>query len=285
MNIINRSARVALAVLLSVSALEAAPKIHPLNTSRPATSSDHQAVSAVVQEMRARAQSFVFLSGGASKMSDDAKAKLLALFDAFRLMHERGVRFAVADGGTNAGIMAAAGQARAASGNGFDLLGICPAADVTAPGNPVEGKTELEPNHSDIVTVTNPSWGGDATYGTWGSETAEMYVQFAALAAQRPSVTVVANGGGITVDEVAANVQQGRKMIVIKGSGRAAEAICALLSGQDPAAPDADFAKMKTKCAPIVEANKGMFVVFDLNAGPAALADLIASTLAAQQNL
>ena len=47
----------------------------------------------------------------------------------------------------------------------------------------------------------------------WGSETDTMYWLFARLTSDRPSVTIVANGGGITLKEVAANVQAGRRMI------------------------------------------------------------------------
>jgi hypothetical protein len=56
-----------------------------------------------------------------------------------------------------------------------------------------------------------------------------MYWLFGKLAEGRPSVTIVANGGGITLTEVEANVRAGRRMILIEGSGRAANALVALL--------------------------------------------------------
>ena len=61
-----------------------------------------------------------------------------------------------------------------------------------------------------------------------------MYWLFAALANDRPSVTIVANGGSITLSEVAANVEAGRRMILIEGSGRAADALVSLLKGTTP---------------------------------------------------
>ena len=42
-----------------------------------------------------------------------------------------------------------------------------------------------------------------------------MYWLFGKLSKGRPSITIVANGGGITLAEVAANVRAGRHMIVL----------------------------------------------------------------------
>ena len=56
-----------------------------------------------------------------------------------------------------------------------------------------------------------------------------MYWLFAKLSEGRPSVTIVANGGGITLQEVESNVRAGRCMILIEGSGRAADALVSLL--------------------------------------------------------
>jgi hypothetical protein len=56
-----------------------------------------------------------------------------------------------------------------------------------------------------------------------------MYWLFAMLADGRPSVTIVAYGGGITLKEVEANVRAGRHMISIEGSGRAAYALASPL--------------------------------------------------------
>ena len=54
------------------------------------------------------------------------------------------------------------------------------------------------------------------------------------LADGRPAVTIVANGGGITLTEVDANIRAGRRMIVIEGSGRAADALVSLLKKTIP---------------------------------------------------
>ena len=143
----------------------------------------------------------MFLAGGASKMREDQQRQLLALFDALSLLTKGGQRIAVGDGGTQTGIMEAAGRARRASGGAFPLIGVAPAAEI-----PPRGRTPIDPNHSHIVAVDNPE---APAQNAWGSETGTMYWFFAKLTEGRPSVTIVANGGGITLTEVDANVNAG----------------------------------------------------------------------------
>jgi hypothetical protein len=131
-------------------------------------------LSALVTDVRKKADAFVFLSGGASKMQADHQRQLLAMFDALSLLTKAGHRFAVGDGGTKAGIVEAAGLARKASGFAFPLIGVAPAAEI-----PPRGTTLVDPNHSHIVAIDNPAApAGDA----WGSETSTMYWLFATLA-------------------------------------------------------------------------------------------------------
>src|SRR5688572_14921838 len=88
-------------------------------------------VDRLVIETRKQADVFVFVAGGASLMSDTDKERLLRLFEALTILARDGVRFAVGDGGTRAGIMEGAGLARKASGNAFPLIGVAPAPDIT----------------------------------------------------------------------------------------------------------------------------------------------------------
>ena len=89
-------------------------------------------LSSLIAEIRNQADAFVFLSGGASKMRQDHQRQLLAMFEALTLVAKSGRRIAVGDGGTQAGIMEAAGHARRASGNAFPLIGVAPAAGDSA---------------------------------------------------------------------------------------------------------------------------------------------------------
>ena len=79
------------------------------------------AVKTLIATLRDQADEFVFLSGGASGMSDEAQRQLIAMFEALTQLAKGGRRLAVGDGGTYAGIMRAAGEARRASGNAFLL--------------------------------------------------------------------------------------------------------------------------------------------------------------------
>ena len=227
-------------------------------------------LSALITEIRRQADAFVFLSGGASKMREDQQRQLLAMFDALALVAKSGRRIAVGDGGTQAGIMEAAGRARLASGNAFLLIGVAPAREI-----PPRGKTPVDPNHSHIVAADNPS---APAQDSWGSETGTMYWLFARLAEGRPSVTIVANGGGITLSEVESNVRAGRRMILIDGSGRAADALVSLLRKTTVSDPEvADLRKRAEKAA--LTQRPELFQIIALRAGATALRDAITAVI------
>lgn len=223
-------------------------------------------LSSLIAEIRSQADAFVFLSGGASRMRDDQQRQLLAMFEALALVAKGGRRIAVGDGGTQAGIMEAAGQARRASGNAFLLIGVAPAREI-----PPRGKTPLDPNHSNVVAVDNPSARGQ---DTWGSETDTMYWLFDALAKGRPSVTIVANGGGITLTEVEANVRAGRRIILIKGSGRVADALVSLLQKTQISDPEMVSLRERAEKATLTRQPE-LFQIVALEGGALSLRDAI----------
>jgi outer membrane murein-binding lipoprotein Lpp len=235
------------------------------------TRETNAAIAALVSDVRSKADALVFLSGGASKMSSARQRQLLGMFDALAMLARSGRRIAVGDGGTQAGIMEAAGLARQASGNAFPLIGVAPAREI-----PPRGKTPVDPNHSHIVAVENPSSGGAAD--AWGSETDMMYWLFGRLASDRPSVTIVANGGGITLKEVEANVQAGRRMILIEGSGRAADALVALLKGTTPAEGDVADLQARAREMRLTERAE-LYRTVPLGAGASGLRDALIAAL------
>lgn len=239
-------------------------------------------IRALVEQYRAEAEAFVFLSGGASEMPDEVGARLRALLDALRLLVDEGLRFAVGDGGTQAGLMEGAGLVRQRTGGAFLLLGVAPAAEITATAEP--GRTPIDPNHTHVVAVDDPEWERRPSVerppgrGHWGSETDAMYQIFGRLAAGRASATLVVNGGAITLDEVGRNMAQRRPMVVVAGSGRAADALVARVRGVDPAEPGArEFREAVATLGP--EAHRDLFHVLGLEADPARLADLLATLL------
>jgi hypothetical protein len=242
------------------------PRIIQTSSSSPETNTQ---LSDLVAEVRQQADVFVFLSGGASKMGEDQQRQLLAMFEALSLVAKAGQRIAVGDGGTKAGIMEAAGLARRASGGAFPLIGIAPAPEI-----PPRGKTPVDPNHSHIVAVDDPA---APAQDAWGSETETMYWLFARLAQDRPSVTIVANGGGITLTEVAANLEAGRRMILIEGSGRAADALVSLLKGTKPSDGEVQSLRERAEKAGLARRPE-LFQIVPLRSGPTGLRDAILGT-------
>lgn len=294
-------------------------------------------VSALIADIRARADAFIFLSGGASKLPDAVQARIVHLLGALTILGRRGLRFAVADGGMQAGVMEAAGLARRAGGQDFPLIGVAPAPElgVTLPagqetavlipmagaataasaptdgatteratrGTATDGRTPVEPNHTHIIAVNDPAWerrqriaGWTPADGFWGSETETMYRLFGRLAEGRPSVTLVANGGAIVLDEVRANVEAGRPMILVAGSGRAADALVSLLRDDPPTATrtpapdgdathedadgDDDVRQLRTRAQALgLPGLRELYHLVDLDAGPESLAALLASLL------
>lgn len=235
------------------------------------TSGTNRELTTLVEQTRAQADAFIFLSGGASRMDPDDQRRLLGMFDALAQLAREGHRFAVGDGGTEAGIMQASGDARHASNGAFPLIGIAPAREI-----PPRGETPVDPNHSVVVAVDDPSLPADQD--GWGSETETMYEIFARLSSNRPSVTVVANGGGISLNEVAANVEAGRRMILIEGSGRAADALVALLRGVQPAGDELVQLRDRAAQARLTRAPQ-LFRIVPLDAGSAGLRDALADEL------
>jgi hypothetical protein len=227
-------------------------------------------VSSLIAEIRSQADAFVFLSGGASKMHEDHQRRLLAMFEALALVAKTGPRIAVGDGGTQAGIMEAAGRVRRASGNAFPLIGVAPAREIQP-----RGKTPVDPNHSHIVAIDNPS---APAHDSWGSETDAMYWLFAKLSEGRPSVTIVANGGGITLKEVEANVRAGRRMMLIEGSGRAADALVSLLQKTTVADPEV-LSLRETAEKTALTRRPELFTMVSLTGGPTALRNAIAAAI------
>ncbi len=230
----------------------------------------NERLSAFVSDIRSQANAFVFLSGGASRMQEDHQRQLLAMFQGLRLLGDGERRIAVGDGGTEAGIMAAAGQARRDGNYAFPLIGVAPANEI-----PPRGTTPIEPNHSHVIAVDNPS---APAKDAWGSETDTMYWLFAKLAEGRPSVTIVANGGGITLAEVEANVRAGRRMILIKGSGRAADALVSILEESRPSETEVMDLRQRAEKAALTRRPE-LFHVVALQAGAEGLRDAVISAL------
>jgi predicted Rossmann-fold nucleotide-binding protein len=132
---------------------------------------------------------------------------------------------AVICGGTDVGVMAAIGKARGRGGYQFPLIGISPEGTVTwpegprnsAPFLPNNEREQLEPHHSHFILVPGNEFGDESK---WIVRTASM------IATERnKSVTVLANGGKVSQQDVEEGLNAGRPLVVLAGTGRLADNI------------------------------------------------------------
>ncbi|MDA0265784.1 MAG: hypothetical protein O2890_14245 [Cyanobacteria bacterium] len=170
-------------------------------------------------------QATLVVIGGASGLNADQKANVESLFRDVLFPLAEELQLCVVDGGTDAGVMQLMGQARAALAGTFPLIGVAPRSLVQLPDDPHPNPdgAPLEPNHTHCLLVPGTDWGDES----------EALAQVAALrAGAHPSLTVLVNGGSVTWQEAQISVEDGRAVVVMAGSGRAADAIAAALQGQ-----------------------------------------------------
>ena len=165
------------------------------------------------------------LIGGASKLRPQDYQRLQHLFVTVLAPLVEKWQACVIDGGTDAGVMRLMGQARAAIAGKFPLIGVSPMNLATLPSQCASSAeaAPLERHHTHFLLVPG---------STWGDESPWLAGIATELAAQAPSVTVLVNGGEVTWQDAAQNVQAGRSVITIAGSGRTADCIAAGLRGE-----------------------------------------------------
>lgn len=137
---------------------------------------------------------------------------------------------AIVDGGTDSGVMKVMGQLREAAGARFPLVGVAAEGTVILPGTTARPDAAmLEPHHTHVILVPGDTWGDESP---WLSHVAT------AIADRQPSATLVVNGGQITYDDIDHSLEANRPVIILAGTGRAADAIAAAARGDtgDPKA-------------------------------------------------
>lgn len=163
--------------------------------------------------------------GGASNISEASFLNIQKLFVKVLAPIAETLGAYVVDGGTDAGVMKLIGQARREIGATFPLIGVCPFGKVSLPDDtePPSDSTQLEPNHTHFVFIPGNNWGDESPW----------IVQVASeLAAGEPSVTLLLNGGEITIKDAFHSVIAGRLVIVIAGSGRTADKLSSVMRGE-----------------------------------------------------
>ncbi|MCO8271176.1 hypothetical protein M1L60_11285 [Actinoplanes sp. TRM 88003] len=163
--------------------------------------------------------------GGAGGLTDEVAASLSAVFTRVVAPAVRRHHAIAVDGGTDSGVMRLLGRAL---GGDSPLVGVT-ALDTAVfpghPGSPIADAVPLEDHHTHFVLVDpGHEWGDEAPY---------IAAAATALAAGAPSLTVLVNGGEITVDDARHSLAEGRPVLVLAGTGRTADAIAA--AAADPA--------------------------------------------------
>jgi hypothetical protein len=168
-----------------------------------------------------RSRGLICLNGGTAKLSEALKIQLRRLLvDSLARVAAENI-LTLVTGGTDAGIFSLLGEGLAKWGRQAPCLGVTPSAPVTWPGRS-QGETPLEPHHSHFIVVDGKDW---------GDETQTMYSVVQALSQDCSSIAVFAGGGNVTLSEMRTNVEQGREMILIAGSGRSTDAVLDIHAG------------------------------------------------------
>ncbi len=134
----------------------------------------------------------------------------------------------IADGATQTGVARLMGEARAAAGATFPLVGVAPQRYVTYPGGPPPSKERypLDPHHSHFIFVE-----GDG----FGVESALLVGLL--RAARVPGFALIVNGGTIVMEEVRAQAAQGNAIVIVRGTGRAADRLADTASAERASLP------------------------------------------------
>lgn len=200
----------------------------------------------------------VGLNGGTARLDEELAARLETLLvdGLARVTAEEGLT--VVTGGTDAGIFSLFGKGVEKWADRAPAVGIVPERLVRWPGGGT-GDTPLEPHHSHFILVD-----GDA----WGEETGTMYALLEEWSGACPTLSIFAGGGEVTLREMRFNVRQGRKMILLAGSGRTTDAVLAARRGERPR--DALAGEI---------AAEGELIAFELHREAASLARLVRQAL------
>ena len=164
-----------------------------------------------------RANPVLVLTGGASNLNAKDFDRLEYFFAAVLAPLAEELGLTVVDGGTDTGVMQLMGRARAQLNASFPLVGVAPIGKIHFPSAiSLAGTHPLEPHHTHFVLIPGFSWGDESP---WLAEVASI------LAGNAPSVTVLINGGNVSLLDVQASLAEGRSVNVLFGTGRLADEI------------------------------------------------------------
>lgn len=171
--------------------------------------------------------------GGASGLDDTGLEDARAVVERVAMPAAVHCGAAVVDGGTDAGVMRLVGRAHAWAGSPNPLVGVAVQRLVRVPGRASTGlgpdAVGAEPHHTHLVLVPGDQWGDESPY---------LSAVAGLLSGTSPAVTLVVNGGTVTIADVQISVAAGRPVVVAAGTGRTADELAAALhAGGSTAAP------------------------------------------------
>jgi hypothetical protein len=184
-------------------------------------------MAAVLGEVLDIPRKTLVIVGGAKGLTDADFDRLETLFTDIICPFAETHGLVVVDGGTDCGVMRLMGQSRRKAGRSFPLLGVVVKAMTYFPGERPHhpDQAPLELNHSHFVLVPGDEWGDEST---WIARVADT------VSGGMASVTLLVNGGEIALkQDVPNSLQRSRPVLVMAGSGRAADTIAAALKGAE----------------------------------------------------
>lgn len=168
------------------------------------------------------------LIGGASGLTEHDADELKELFQNIICPLAEAAGWIVIDGGTDAGVMRLMGQAYQEMQCTFSLLGVVVQNKAIAPNStePVDqDAANLEPHHTHFLLVPGQQWGDESA---WIAQAAAL------LSQENSSATIVINGGEITLkQDIPNSLKHRRPVLVLAGTGRAADRVAAVATGQN----------------------------------------------------
>jgi DNA-binding transcriptional regulator YiaG len=162
------------------------------------------------------------LIGGADGLSDERRGRIRCLFNQVLVPLCQQSQITVVDGATDSGVIQLMGEARTKHKATFPLVGVAAKGTIQWEGDELQlsSKAKLEPNHTHFILVPGTEWSDECK---WISAAAS------AISERQPSLTLVANGGATTWQDIVFSFTAGRPVIALEGTGRAADGLASAL--------------------------------------------------------
>jgi len=208
----------------------------------------------------------IMFNGGTAELEPELHKKLNTILQDGLAQVVAEDQITLITGGTQAGIFALLGEGLGKWGRTAPCIGVCveklvrwkPALLKTAK----DKRAPLEAHHSHFVLVDGKKW---------GDELNTMYTLGQHLSQNCPTLNIYAGGGKICKREMQTAVDQGRKMILLAGSGRLTDEVLKAHRGEE-----VEDERIKTI------AEQGDIVALKMSDGPEALRKLIKQLLSNQ---